>query len=338
MPLNDSQLPTPEDRAGSAPLRVVLMGTGPFAVPAFEAIRTAGHLIALVVTRPIPPVKSRKGPPPAPVRRWADERELPLADPPRINDPEGVAMLRAAAADLLVVCDYGAILRPETLATAPLGGINLHGSLLPAYRGAAPVQRALLSGDRETGVSVIHMTPKLDGGPLLATQASEIGETETAGELEQRLARLGAPLVMTAIEQLARWDRASAIGERQDPSRVSRAPRLHKSEGQIDWTQSTRQIDCHIRGMQPWPGAYTFVRPDENKPAIRLAIKQARPVDRPRLAEVPCGQRLGEQGLIVATGDGALEIETVQPAGRREMSGDEFVRGHTRRSKPLRLW
>ena len=325
------------DRAGAVPLTAVLMGTGPFAVPAFEAILKDGHAINLVVTRPMPPVKSRTGLPPSPVREWAARHDLPLLDPPSINGPEGVARLREAAADLLVVCDYGEILKPETLAVTPLGGINLHGSLLPAYRGAAPVQRSLLAGDRVTGVTVIHMTPKLDAGPILATRTTEIRDSETAGELEQRLAVMGAAATLEAIEKLSRWDRSSAIGEAQDPDRVSRAPRLHKSEGEIDWTQSTQQIDCHIRGMQPWPGAFTFIETDQEKPAIRVAIKRASPVDQPRPAESRCGQRLGDQGLVVATGDGALRIEIIQPAGRRERSGEEFVRGHARSNTPLRM-
>ena len=126
------------------------MGTGPFAVPSFEAIRRSKNEIVAVVTKPEPPVKSRKGPPPAPVRTWAEEHQLPILDPDNINEPEAVESIRSLSPDLLVVCDYGRVLKPEALAVAPLGGINLHGSLLPAFRGAAPVQRALLSGDPET--------------------------------------------------------------------------------------------------------------------------------------------------------------------------------------------
>lgn len=318
-------------------IQVVLMGTGPFAVPSFEAIRAAGYPIAHVITRPPAAVKSRKGPPPAPVRRWAETHSLPLALPASVNEADGVELLSSFAADLLVVCDYGEILRPEALATTPLGGINLHGSLLPAYRGAAPVQRALLAGERETGVTVIHMTPRLDGGPILATRSTEIRETETAGELEERLAALGVDATLEAIELLKGWDRRSEIGQPQDPDRVSRAPRLRKAEGEIDWGWTTRQVDCHIRGMQPWPGAFTFLHADANKPPLRVAIRSARPVDVPPSDRSAPGERLGQAGLVIATGDGAVEVETLQPSGRRAMSGEEFVRGHARADLPLRF-
>lgn len=328
---------SPTAGEGTLPPRVALLGTGPFAVPAFEAIRQAGHPIAAVVTRPLPEVRSRKGPPDTPVRDWALAAGLPWLDPPTVNSAEGVALLRGLEPALLVVCDYGEILCPEALATATLGGINLHGSLLPAYRGAAPVQRALLSGDRVTGVSVIHMTPKLDGGPILATRETEIGDQETAGELETRLAMLGVPAVTEAIDALRHWDRQSPIGRPQDPSRVSRAPRLHKREGEIDWTRTTRQVDCHIRGMQPWPGAFTFVRTDSGKPPLRVAIKRAQPGSTRSEPETVPGQQVPGEGLCVATADGAIHIGSLQPAGRKEMTGAEFLRGHARSPGSLRF-
>ena len=247
--------------------QIILMGTGPFAVPSFEAIRAAGYKIALVVTRPTPPVKSRGGPPPSPVRDWAVEHELPLWDPPSINDEPAIARLNEAQADLMVVCDYGQILKPDALAATRWGGINLHGSLLPAYRGAAPVQRALLSGDAETGVSVIHMTPRLDGGPIVTSATTEISSTETAGELEERLSMIGVDATMRAIGQLKdvltehkRGTPIPLIGEPQDRSKISKAPRLSKAEAEIDWYKSASQIDCLVRGMQPWPVAFTFVK------------------------------------------------------------------------------
>ena len=262
-------------------MRIITMGTGPFAVPSFEAIRRSDHTLLAVVTKPEPPVKSRKGPPPAPVRTWAAQHDLPILDPASINDAEAIAQLKALQPDLLVVCDYGQILKPDALAVAKLGGINLHGSLLPAYRGAAPVQRALLSGDRETGVSVIHMTPKLDGGPILATRRTAISDDETARQLEQRLSQLGVDLVMQCIDELARWDGESTIGEIQDTKLATKAPRLSKQEAQVDWRRSRREIDCLVRGMQPWPIAFSTIKVRENKPPLRLTILKVTPVDEP---------------------------------------------------------
>ena len=311
------------------PLKIILMGTGPFAVPAFDAIRQSEHEVTLVVTKPEPPVKSRKGPPPAPVRSWALQHELPIFDPLSINDDEAVERLNQFAADLLVVCDYGQILKPAALASATLGGINLHGSLLPAYRGAAPVQRALLSGDEITGISVIHMTPKLDGGPLLCTAETPIRDDETSGQLEERLSQLGVDPVMQSLELLINWDRESTIGQHQDPDKVSKAARLSKAEAQIDWTQPCRAIDLLVRGMQPWPVAYSLLKVRDNKPALRMTVLE---VSRVPAADQPTslspGQITGGKQLQVVTADGVIQIERLCPAGKREMTGEEFMRGY----------
>lgn len=308
-------------------LKMILMGTGPFAVPSFEAIRVAGHLISTVVTRPQPPVKSRKGPPPSPVRDWANQHGLSIFDPTSINDPESVQRLNELQSDLLVVCDYGQILKPAALASARFGGINLHGSLLPKYRGAAPVQWSLLSGDRVTGVSVIHMTPRLDGGPILTTRETAIRDDETAGELETRLSEIGVEATIEAITMLAAWDGIATIGEVQNKELATKMPRLQKSDGRIDWKRTAREIDCHVRGMQPWPVAFTELVIDPAKSPLRLAIKQI------SISEAASGDRqpgevVLDDGFGVATADKVVQIERLQPAGKKEMSGVDFLRGH----------
>ncbi|MCM2371849.1 methionyl-tRNA formyltransferase [Aporhodopirellula aestuarii] len=322
----------------SASIRIILMGTGPFAVPSFEAIRAAGHNIPVVITRPMPPVKSRGGPPPAPVRDWATEHGLPIEAPASINDPETVEQLESLGADLMVVCDYGQILGKPALAATTWGGINLHGSLLPAYRGAAPVQRAVLSGDTETGVSVIHMTPRLDGGPIVATRRTPIESTETAGQLEERLSRLGVEATMEAIERLQRelgshvsGEPLPVIGSVQDPSKVSKAPRLSKAEAEIDWSKSARHIDCLVRGMQPWPVAYTFAETKPGKPPIRLAIQRVTPVADETVTADQIGCLLPTETkneMAIGCGDGRVIVERLQPAGKNEMDAAEFIRGH----------
>jgi len=312
-------------------LKLILMGTGPFAVPPFDALRESSHRIELVVTRPVVSTKSRGGPPPSPVRQWAVEHDLPIFDPPTINSGDSVEQLRQHDADLLVVCDYGQILKPAALTTAQLGGINLHGSLLPKYRGAAPVQWAMLSGETNTGVSVIHMTPRLDGGPVLTTRETEIRGDETAGELEERLAEIGVAAALEAIESLSRWDGHSPIGSIQDAKEATKAPRLNKSDGEIDWNRSARQIDCHVRGMQPWPVAFTFFPGSGGKPSIRLAIKAISVLDE-RAADVPAGHVVSEDAsgqFVVAAADKLVRIERLQPAGKQEMSGAEFIRGRS---------
>ncbi len=308
-------------------LNMVLMGTGPFAVPSFEAIRAAGHTIGLVVTRPQPPVRSRKGPPPSPVRDWGIEHGFPIFDPASINDQTSVDRLCELKSDLLVVCDYGQILKPPALQSAELGGINLHGSLLPKYRGAAPVQWAMLSGDTVTGVSVIHMTPRLDGGPVLTIRQTPIRDDETAGQLEERLSEIGVAATIEAVDLLARWDGTSTIGEAQNIDLATKAPRLKKSDGRVDWTRTARQIDCHVRGMQPWPVAFTELVIAEGKPPIRLAVKEISISELESSGRRP-GEVIAADGFGVATADAVIRIERLQPAGKKEMSGGDFLRGH----------
>ena len=325
-------------------MRLVLMGTGPFAVPAFEALRAHGHDLVTVITRPTPSVKSRKGPPVNPVRQWAELHNIPVEAPDSINSPDSIEQLRRYACDLLVVCDYGQILKPDALATSKLGGINLHGSLLPKYRGAAPVQRALLSGEQMTGVTVIHMTPRLDGGPVLATAETSILKSETSGQLEDRLAVLGVEPTLEAVEKLKTWDSKSTIGVVQDPTQVTKAPRLNKAEALINWEAASEEIDTLVRGMQPWPIAYGFLPLSNGKSPLRIAVKKVAivPLEDAVSAErssletgshsnaqtVPPGSIVHKDRFLVQTGSDLIEILCVQPAGKKEMTGQEFLRGY----------
>jgi len=303
------------------------MGTGPFAVPSFQALLEAGHDIACVVTRPQAAVKSRKGAPPSPVRDWAEAHQLKIFDPDSINSDQAIAELINLQPTLLVVCDYGQILKPAALQVAKLGGLNLHGSLLPRYRGAGPVQWAMLSGDQVTGVSVIHMTPRLDGGPILTTRSSRILDHETAGELEARLAILGVEATSEAVHQIASWDGHATLGTLQDPEQVTKAPRLRKADAEIQWDQPAGVIDCHVRGMQPWPVAFTHLPSPDGKSKIRLAIREIQILDDAN-DSFAAGEIVATDRFCVATADRMIEICRLQPAGKREMSGVEFLRGH----------
>ena len=320
----------------SRPQRLILMGTGPFAVPAFDALCEAGHEIALVVTRPAIANRSRKGPPPSPVRDFAARHGFTLFDPESINTPASIARLADERAALLVVCDYGQILSSDALATAPLGGINLHGSLLPAYRGAAPVQWAVLNGDEFAGISIIHMTPKLDGGPVLATARIPIESHDTSGTLEAKLATLGIEPTLASVELLAQWNGVTEIGTPQDKSLVSRAPRLSKPSGQIDWNRSAAEIDRHIRGMQPWPGAFTDVTISADRQPLRIAVRTATIESSFAPPSATPGLLLDDHHLRIATGPalspGVIRIDRLQPAGRNEVTAEEFIRGYRIRS------
>ncbi|HUE74852.1 MAG TPA: methionyl-tRNA formyltransferase [Pirellulaceae bacterium] len=308
-------------------MRLLMLGTGPFAVPTFAALLDAGHDVPALITRPTPSAKGREKGPLNPMRDLAESRGIPVLAPESINTPEARQLLTDLKPELLVVCDYGQILSSESLAVAPLGGINLHGSLLPKYRGAAPVHWAILNGDAETGVTVIHMTPRLDGGPILAVRRTPIGPDETMPDLECRLSKLGALAVLEAIAKLQAWDRSSPLGMPQDPKLATKAPRLTKQDGAVDWTRSAEQIRNQVRALTPWPGTYTNWHRSTGEP-LRLILMQVRSAE--------CGMRSepgkvlvsdGKQ-LVVAAGEGALSIEKLQPAGKRGMDASDFLRGY----------
>ena len=227
-------------------------------------------------------------------------------------------------ADLLVVCDYGQILSPATLAAARLGGVNLHASLLPKYRGAAPINWAIYNGDTESGVTVIHMTPQLDAGPCIAQLRVAIGPDETAEELEVRLAQLGAPLICETID-LLESGHTQAIP--QDAALASRAPRLKKTDGAIDWTRSAEAIKNHIRALEPWPKTYTFWHRNDGPP-LRLILGPSSVVEQSPSAAPGTILEATANRLVIAAGENALMPASVQPSGKRSMPTAEFLRGH----------
>lgn len=310
-------------------MRIIMMGTGPFAVPTFESLLDSEHDVVVLVTRPTPPVRSRSKTPRNPMREVAEARGIEVLSPENVNAEAARKQLASLRPDLYVVCDYGQILSPETLSIPPLGGINLHGSLLPKYRGAAPVHWAILNGDQETGITVIHMTPKLDGGPMLSLRSTPIGKDETTEELEPRLSLLGVEPVHEAIATLIAWDRESSIGMPQDQSLACRAPRLKKSDGAIDWSRSATHIYNQFRALKPWPGTFAeWNRP--NGQSLRLLLDEIAVTDGVGGAGAEPGTVLVSDGQTfeVATGDGILSLLKVQPAGKRSMAIDEFLRGY----------
>lgn len=310
-------------------MRIIMFGTGPFAVPTFESLLASDHDVVALYTRPIADAGKRRKSVANPSREVAERVGLPVFDPMDVNEAAVVADLKAWQADLFVVCDYGQILSAECLSTAKKGGINLHGSLLPRYRGAAPINWCLFNGDQVTGVTIIHMTPRLDGGPCLAQAKMQIDPTETTETLEPKLAQLGVQPVHDAIEQLEQWDGQSTIGVVQDPSLVSNAPRLKKSDGAIDWSRSASELVNQIRAFQPWPGSFTNWQAANRKQPVRLILHQA--------SAEPAGDSSTPPGtiveatadrLVVQTGDGRLSLEVIQPAGKKAMPVADFLRGN----------
>jgi methionyl-tRNA formyltransferase len=310
--------------------RVVMMGTGTFARPTFEAL-LAGPGVAVVglVTQPDRDAGQQRGSTrqtgPS-LKELAVERGVPVYQPDSVNTPEGVAQLQAWRPDLLVVAAYGQILKKEVLETAAWGGINVHASLLPKYRGAAPVAWAIYHGETRTGVTIIRMTTGLDAGDMLAQEAIDIGPDETAGELEARLAPVGAALAVHIVRRLAA---GPVVGTKQDPAKVTKAPKLKKEDGLIDWSKPAEQVVRQVRAMQPWPTAYTWLH-QTGKAPLRLTVQRAVAVSGDSGPVVHAsGSLVVEAGrLFVTTGSGPVEVLELQPAGKRRMSAADFLRGH----------
>jgi len=307
-------------------MRLIMMGTGGFAVPTLRALYESEHEVVALVTRPLRVAHGKTQAEVNPMREAAIHAGTPVLEPESVNTDEVRRELETYEPDLFIVCDYGQILSPATLQVARLGGINLHASLLPKYRGAAPINWAIYHGETETGDTVIHMTPQIDAGPAIAQASVAIGANETAVELEPRLAELGAPLVLKCIEQLQN-DEAKPIP--QDPTQATRAPRLRKTDGLTDWTRSSQALRNQVRALVPWPATYSFwVRP-AGEP-LRLILAEVAVEPGPRPAGAVPGEVLeaGGDRLVVATGDGLLAIQRIQPAGKRILTAGEFLRGY----------
>lgn len=304
-------------------MQLIMMGTGPYAVPTFRALHESSHAVSGLFTRPSVARSGRRRAAPNPMRDFAEANGITVHHPNDVNARQAQELLQNLEPDLLVVCDYGQILAVETLASARFGGFNLHASLLPKYRGAAPINWAIYQGETETGNTVIHMTPRVDAGPCVAQERIAIGVDETAEVLEQRLAESGAKLVLQAVDDLDADTLQQVV---QDPQKATRAPKLKKSDGHIDWSRSAEQIRNQIRAMQPWPKSFTYWLRDERE-HLRLIIEKV--CVAPAIDGTP-GEVIAVEGerLEVATGDGVLRIDTLQPAGKRALGASDFLRGY----------
>ena len=291
-------------------MRIVFMGTPDFSVPVLDALVAAGHDIACVYTQPPRPAGRGQAERPSPVQARAEAMRVPVRHPKSLRSPEAQAEFAALGADVAVVVAYGLIL-PQAVLDAPRRGcLNIHASLLPRWRGAAPIQRAIMAGDAETGVCIMQMDAGLDTGPVLLRRAIPIGAEETAGDLHDRLSRLGAEAITDALARLDDLD-----PQPQPDAGVTYAQKIDKAEARLDWTQDAPHIDRQIRGLSPFPGAWTMIG------GKRVKILRSRPARGPGKP----GQVLS--GLTVACGTGAVEITEVQPEGKPRMTAEAFLRG-----------
>ncbi|MDE2266970.1 MAG: methionyl-tRNA formyltransferase [Alphaproteobacteria bacterium] len=295
-------------------MRIAFMGTPDFSVPMLAELIAQGHDIAAVYSQPPRPKGRGLAEEPSPVAGLAATHGLEVRTPATLKTPEAQAAFAALKLDAAVVIAYGLIL-PKSILEAPrLGCFNLHGSLLPRWRGAAPLQRAIMAGDEETGVMVMHMDEGLDTGPVLMAERVRIGR-RTYGELHNELSRLGASLMVRALAAL---ERGSIAEHMQDDAGASYAKKILKEESRIDWTKSAHEVDCLIRGLSPVPGAWTEVGGE------RLKILYAEPVEGGGAPGT-----LLDDALTVACGSGALRLVRLQRAGKSAMSASELLRGFT---------
>lgn len=300
-------------------MRIVFMGTPEFAVPSLEALLKSDDEVVGVITQPDRPKGRGHTVAPPPVKEVAQRAGIPILQPVKIRTPDFLESLAAWAPDLIAVTAFGRILHAPILNLPPRGCVNVHGSLLPKYRGAAPVQWAVINGETETGITTMLMDEGMDTGPMLLQERLSIMPDDTAGTLAPRLAELGGRLLVETIQQL----KAGTLTPRpQDSTEATMAPLLKKEDGAIDWTMNARALAHRIRGLSPWPGAYTFVGQDRWniwKAGVCLDHSQ----------QVPGTiVHVTKQSIQVATGQGLLELTEIQTANSKRMPVGQFLAGH----------
>jgi methionyl-tRNA formyltransferase len=303
-------------------LRIVYAGSGPFGLKCLDALFESRHELALIVTAPPRPAGRGRKPRPTAVRRWAGDHGIGAVETEDINSPEMVAKIRGTGPDVLVVVAFASRISSELIGVPALAAVNVHASLLPKYRGAAPVNWAIIKGERRTGVTVITLADRMDAGRIVGSVATEIGDEETAGGLHDRLSELAGPLLADVLEKIGSGE---AEYVEQDHSGATFAPRLTKADGFVDFGEPAQSVRDRIRGLWPWPGAAAVYLSGESGRRQAVTIAMAQVVAGPAGAGVPAGTV--DDNLCVVCGRGALKITRIKPAGRRLMDFGSFVNG-----------
>jgi methionyl-tRNA formyltransferase len=313
--------------AVNKPFRIVYFGTPEFAVPSLIRLIDSRHQVVAIVSQPDRPKGRGNRIQPTPTKVVAADRGIPVLQPERIRDPHFLETATALQPDLGVVAAYGKIL-PDALLTIPrLGLINVHASLLPAYRGAAPVHRAVIAGECETGVTIMRIVRQLDAGPMFASRRRPIAPDETSADVEKALAEIGATLLLDVVEQIAD---GRAVEVPQDDARATFAPKLTKAEGIIDWSLPAKAIHDRVRGLHPWPLAATRLG---NTRLLIHRTERAGPTTPQEAAPPGAIVHSEREALVVMCGDASLlRVVEIQPEGRRAMSARDFLAGHHVRS------
>lgn len=300
--------------------RIVFLGTPDFAVPSLEALAHHPNFqVVGVVTQPDRPAGRGRELVAPPVKQRAETLGIPVFQPEKLRDPEAIERLRAWSPDMLLVAAFGQILRQPVLELARYGSINVHASLLPRWRGAAPIQYAIRAGDAETGITIMQMDPGLDTGPILIQRALPIAPGETSASLSEKLAVLAAEILPNA---LIGYIKGEIVPHAQPQDGVTYAPTLKKEQGQIDWSQPAGAIARHVRAYYPWPGTFTSLQGEVFKVISGEALSDEAP-------STPPGTLVAfGNGLAVQTGEGLYRLDVVQPAGKKQMTSQAFLAGH----------
>jgi len=313
-------------------MKIVYLGSGEFGIECLNALAHSRHSLQFIVTQPPHPAGRGRKPRPTPVARWASAEggRVPFIETEDVNAPQVIEKVAHYEPDLIVVIAFGRKIGNDLINLPPKSAINVHASLLPKYRGAAPINWAIINGEKQTGISIISLAEKMDAGKILAQEKTDILENETAGELHNRLAQMAAPLLLKTIDKIAD---GSIVYTEQDHSKATLAPKLKKTDGFLDFSESAKTLERKIRGLWPWPGASTTYLSKKTNKSIRVTIAMAEVVGAvrapPAHAGLPPGTRDGNRNIIC--GEAGLKITKIKPTGSCLMGFKDFVNGrHTR--------
>jgi methionyl-tRNA formyltransferase len=307
-------------------MKIVFLGSGEFGLECLNALARSSHSLLYIVTQPPHPAGRGRKPTPTPAACWADSNSTPYIETDNINKPQIIEKISSYSPELIVVIAFGRKIGNELIALPPAGAINVHASLLPKYRGAAPINRAIINGEKQTGVSIIALAEKMDAGDILAQSATDIGTDETAGRLHDRLAKIAAPLLLKTLDEI---ENGTASYTPQNYSEATLAPKLKKSDGFLDFNEPAEVLQRKIRGFWPWPGAsamYISRETESAKGGLRVTIAMAEVIQTSNPAHLPPGTL--DENLNVICARDALKITKIKPTGSRLMDFRDFVNGH----------
>lgn len=306
-------------------MKIVYLGSGQFGMGSLNALAASGHSLQFIVTQPPRAAGRGQKPKPTPVANWAKSHSIPFIETHNVNKPEEIAKIASYEPDLILVIAFGQKIGTELINLPPKGAINIHASLLPKYRGAAPINWAIINGETETGISIIALAEKMDAGPICAQTRTKIGPDETAGLLHDRLAEIAAPLLLKTLDQIAN---GTVVYTEQDHAKATLAPKLQKKDGFLDFTEPAKILRRKILGFWPWPGAKASYLSKETGKSVQVTISMAHIVE----GSNPTGLQVGtlDENLNIICGEGALKITKIKPSGSSLMDFKDFVNGrHT---------